>query len=97
MPDISAADAIYQGGVNTKLGNQDPDKVLSSFSGNHAAALLWGEPKHREAYVAKYGYEQSLDVIGKALASTPKESKEQKDWHEDMTQYQADLLSRQTS
>jgi hypothetical protein len=91
------ADAMYPGGVNTVLGNQSPDKVLSTYSGNHIAALLWGEPQHREAYVAKYGYEQSLDTIDKALAATPKETKEQKDWHEDMEQYKADLLGRQGS
>lgn len=97
MADISAADAIYQGGVNKTLGNQDPDKVLSTFSGNHTGALLWGEPLHREAYVAKYGYEKALGVIGKAIETTPKETKEQKEWHEDITNYQADLLSRQGS
>jgi hypothetical protein len=97
MPDVPAADALYQGGVNTRLGNQDPDKVLSTWPGNHTAALLWGEPQHREAYVAKYGYQKALDNIDKAIATTPKDSKEQQEWHDDIQQFRADLLGRQTS
>lgn len=88
---------MYPNGPSTLLGNQDPDKVLDTFPGNHTGALLWGEPQHREAYVQKYGYEKALDVIESALKKTPADTKESQDWAKDMQQYRADLLGRQGS
>lgn len=94
MADVSS---LYPNGPSNTLGNQDPDKILGSFSGSHEGALLWGEPKHKEAYVAKYGYEKALEMIESALKRTPTDTKEAKDWAEDMQQYRADLLGRQGS
>jgi hypothetical protein len=97
----SPADAMYPGGPSEKLGNQDPWKVLSSFKdGNHEAALLSGERRHKEAYVELYGYERALTVINSSLDQN-KDLKGKKgqggEWHKEMEDYRDELLSRQTN
>lgn len=92
----TAADALYPNGPDMTLGNASPDKVLGTFSGNHEGALMWGEKKHKEAYVAKYGYEKALDVISQAL-KVNEHNPQAKEWTEDMSAYRDELLSRQGS
>lgn len=95
VADQSLVSSMYKDGKpSSTLGNQDPDKILATYPGNHEAALIWGEDKHREAYVEKYGYKKSLDVIDGALKTTPTDTKEAKSWADDMQQYRADLLGR---
>lgn len=90
------------------LSRRGTDKAASAAeallggggAGNHRGKLLWGERGEREAYVAKYGYEDTLDVINSALEKN-KELKDpkhpQSDWYSDMIEYRNELLSRQGS
>ena len=92
--------ALYgDNGPSDRLGNTDPDKVLGTYQGgNHEAALLWGNDNHREAYVAKYGYERASRLLKSAIDShtgSKEPGTKEGDWYNDAVEYYKDLLSRQ--
>lgn len=91
--------SLYPNGPNTDLGNEAPEKILGTFSGNHTGALMWGERKHREAFTKMYGYDTTLKMMENMLQKNkPKENdKRGKEWFDDAKAYYDEILALQGS
>lgn len=96
----SAAEALFPGGPSSDLGNESPEKVLGGFGGNHEGALVWGEQKHRDAYLKMYGYERTLGALEGMLKNNrhfENQDNDQGKWWQDLKKYHDQLLADQSS